>query len=147
MLSRSSKPNTSTISSPESISHLQKYFDDLQSQPVSSFPSIEEQESEEGKEDSASPEQKNLEGKNGANLVDLMPNKDFGEIFNRFFVAGHKKLLLLQSDILSERDFEESLLALSDNNTEDIQALREHCYQLQMVLFRSPKGHTYDTSH
>ncbi|PAU94990.1 hypothetical protein CK503_05880 [Aliifodinibius salipaludis] len=148
MLSRSSKPSSSSsIPALGGVHPIQEYVADLQSKPPKDFPDIDE-ENQDGNEDHEEAHQITAEGNNnsGSDFMQLMPKKDFSELFQQFFVVGHKKLTLLQSKILLERDtHSDALMAPSNIDTHKIQVLRQNLYNLQVNIFKNPKGQQYNT--
>jgi hypothetical protein len=146
MLPRSSKTNfSSNIPALEGVHPTQEYVADLQSKPVKDFPDIDE-ENEEGHGDHEESHQITAGGndENESDFLQLLPKKDFSDLFQQFFVVEHKKLTLLQSKILLARDFNPNTL-ISNIDAHEIQMLRQHLYDLQVNIFQNPKGQQYDT--
>lgn len=148
MLSRSSKIKTSSaVKSPGSIHALQGQLPDAQ--PPADFPSIEEEKGNNGENHSSSAEKEAQEQSPGNDSPDfelLVPRKNFQELFNRFFILGHEKLLMLQKQIRQQQDIQNnSVLVLGDIDKQEVQALRRHYYQLQMLLFNMSKGKNHSS--
>ena len=139
--SKTSEP--STLRAPESVHPLQEY---VQSNTEKDFPDIAEDDADDSGEQEASSHISTKEGDtSSSDFTDLMPQKDFGELFEQFFVVHHNDLFVLRSDIFLKRDINpDTLLAPSDINAGKIQALRNQLYQLQMILFEQQKGSEYD---
>lgn len=148
MLSQSSKINYSTaLQSAEDISFLGEYGINQDTTPPS-FPSLKNDNSHKEEEHNAKTNKKENKHEESptTDLKALLPRQNFSELFSRFFVAGHKQILTIQSKIRIERGIQEGpLLTLSSLNAHKIQMLREYYYQLQMSLFKSPKGNKYDS--
>jgi hypothetical protein len=148
MLSQSSKINYSTaLQSAEDISFLGEYGINQDTAPPS-FPALKNDNSNQEEEHSSKTNKKETKHQENpsTDLQKLLPRQNFSELFNRFFVAGHKQILTIQSKIRMEKGIQEGpLLTLSALNAHKIQMLREHYYQLQMSLFKSPKGNQHDS--
>ncbi|GAA5522483.1 hypothetical protein LQ318_12085 [Aliifodinibius salicampi] len=148
MLSRSSKiKSSSAVQSPGKVQYVQEYLSDVHA--PTDFPSIEEEKGSHGKDHSSSSE-KEAQGQSPSNdspdLELLVPRKNFQELFNRFFVLGHKQLLMLQTKIRKPKDpNNHSALVLGDIDNQKVQALRRHYYQLQMLLFNMSKGNNHSS--
>lgn len=148
MLSNSSHTNrASTIPAPEEILSPQQYRADLQAPPTGEFPDLDsEHPNEEDQQTSSADNVSNTGDGEESEFNQLMRRQDFSEMFNEFFVTGHKKLFLLQSKILKERNiYTTTLVVPSSINVHKIETLRKHLYRLQTVFFKSPKGQQYDT--
>lgn len=149
MLSQSSQTNrTSTIPAPGSVPPSQEYIADLQSHPTKNFPDIDEEDSEGEGEQGSSSKITSEEGTSGeSDFNHLMAGKDFSELFQQFFVVGHKQLTFLRSKIFLNRDVNpDTLITPSELNAPKIQTLRKQFYQIQTVLFKNPKGTQYDAA-
>lgn len=147
MLPRSSQPSkTDTIRAPESVHPLQEYLSDVQSNAGKDFPDIAEEDGEDDAEQEGSSHINTTEERiDDSDFSDLMPTKDFGELFEQFFVVNHNELFILQSKFFFQRDVSSTtLLTPSDINAHKIQVLRYQLYKLQMTLFKNPKGREYD---
>lgn len=148
MLSNSSQTSrASTIPAPEEILSSQQYRSDLQTPPTGDFPDLDGEHHNNENQQASSAEHTSGTTKRGkSEFEQLMGRRDFSEMFNNFFVTGHKKILLLQSKILKGRNINTtSLLVPSSLNIHKIEALRRQLYRLQTVLFTTPKGQQYDT--
>ncbi len=146
MLSQSHTSRTATIPAPESVHPLQKYVADLHSSPQKNFPDIDDEDPEgHGEGHSSSQISSGSENDEEPAFTQLMPNKDFEELFQQFFVVGHKDLLLLRSKILLNRNINsKTLITPSDINAHKIHALRKKLYMLQMDLLTRVKGTQYN---
>lgn len=141
MLARSAKTNySSVIQSPGSVQPLERYITNLQA--PAAFPSLESDQTD--KEEKNADEQQGDQSQRKKALQEfelLAPRNDFQEMFNNFFVLGHKELLMLQAEIRSERGISNTyILALHNIDNLQVQALRRQYYQLQMILFKMSKG-------
>jgi len=147
MLSRPSQTSkTDTIRAPESVHPLQEYLSDVQSDAGKNFPNIAEEDEEDNEGQKASSHIDTTEGDaDDSDFTDLMPTKDFGELLQQFFVIDHNELFVLRTKFFLQRDINPTtLLTPSDINTHKIQVLRNQLYQLQITLFKNPKGQEYD---
>ena len=147
MLQRSSPTNrTATLPAPESVHPLQEYLSDLQSETAKKFPDVGE---EKGKDDTnrekSDPAIKRGDNDDETNLSHLVGTKNFGELFQEFFVTEQKKLVILRSKILLNRDINHNTLIVpSDLNADKLQTLRKRLYLFQINLFEYRKGAHYD---
>ncbi|MCW9705397.1 hypothetical protein [Fodinibius salsisoli] len=147
MLPRSSQTRyASGILSPENVHPLQNYVSDLQTNHFS-FPSLGNDEQEkEGQESSPSQKESLRAEEKSSDITNIISGDDFQEMLSCFFVTSHNKLRLLQSQLQNEINIDNNtLFDITDLNNHKIQEMRRHYYQLQMVLFQSPKGQQHDT--
>lgn len=149
MLSRSSKIKTSSaIRSPDSVQPLQDYI----SKPhtPANFPAVAkdlaDNEKKEEEDSSASEDKRGQKGEDFREMDLLLPRNNFQELFNRFFILGHKQLLMLQARIRQERGVNRSTkLMLRDIDNHQVHILRGQYYQLQMILFNMSKGNSHSS--
>ncbi len=149
MLSRSSKiPSASALGSPDSIQPLHDYISNLPS--AADFPSIQDDLTDTKDEDdsSLSEDSRKQQKENTSEMELLMPQNDFRELFNRFFILRHQELLMLQTTIRQNREAGSTpgRLALQDVDNLQVNTLRNHYYQLQMLLFNMSKGNNHSST-
>jgi len=147
MLSRSSQISRNTsLPALESVHSLQEYLPDVQPDSNKEFPDISDEDSEsDEKQGSPSDVATEIQNDGASDFTALMPTKDFGELFEQFFVDDHKQLFTLRSKILLEKDGHSStFLPTSEANIEKLQELRTQLYKLQLVIFQHPKGREFD---
>lgn len=150
MLSRASQTSRSSkIIIPEGIYPLQEYSSDLQTHPQDKFPKLENEDHQDqnNKSSELASDGEKTEEADDFGYSSLMPFNDFEEMFNRFFVTEHKKLMMIQAKIRGSSDFDQNpFRKLAELNLKHSLALRNHCYQLQMILYKSPRGRKYDAA-
>lgn len=94
--------------------------------------------------DSSSKNQEHNAKNSGSYAPDpLIPDQNFGEMLNNFFIVQHRQLLMIKSRIRRE-GHANSPDVLKSTSTKRFQNLRSHCYQVQMILYEIPKGNRYD---
>lgn len=150
MLPRSSQTGrSSTIAMPESVYPLQEYSSDLHTPAHKEFPELDNEDHQEEKRKSSELSgngEKKGEAEDFA-YADLMHFNSFEEMFKQFFVAEHKKLMMIQAKIRNRRNLDQNpLQKLAKLSLNHSLALRKHCYQLQMIIYKSPRGRNYDTA-
>jgi len=125
---------------------LQEYLPDVQPDSNKEFPDISDEDSEsDEKQGSPSDVATEIQNDGASDFTALMPTKDFGELFEQFFVDDHKQLFTLRSKILLKKDGHSStFLPTSEANIEKLQELRTQLYKLQLVIFQHPKGREFD---
>ncbi|WP_138430815.1 hypothetical protein [Fodinibius saliphilus] len=148
MLPRSSQTNIETGVTPaESIRHIQEYGPEASSENTK-FPDIDKDGAGNKEEDQTKrTDYQSIEGgdNNSSAFTALLPKSEFDEILGELFVAGHKQLFGTQHEIRNSREeTKHSTTALTKANTDKIQSLRKHHYQLQVVFHTTPKGEQYD---
>lgn len=135
----------SSIPAPEEILSTQPYRAKPKAPSSDNFPDLDEERSEDNKQASKAEKASGTSQDEQSEFKHLMGRRDFAEMFNEFFVTGHKKLFLLQSKLLKERNINTTTLVVpSSINIHKMEALRRHLYRLQTVLFSTPKGKKYD---
>lgn len=150
MLSRSSKIKTSSaIRSADSVQPLQDYIPHQHTQAA--FPSIKKDladaEKEEDKNSSAREDRQMYREEDYSALELLLPRSNFHELFARFFITGHKQLLMLQARIRKERGINRSFIfKLGDIDNRKGHILRGQFYQIQMILYNMSKGNNHRSS-
>lgn len=144
MLSRSSNTKYSTIvQSPDSIYPNQ----DLQKEasPSAAFPSIEDEDKNREDEQHWDDEDHQQSEHQDNIFQQLLPQKSFQEMLNQFFVADHKRLLILQSQLRLNRKVDSrSLFFLRKCGTHSIEEFRICYYKGQMIIYQIPKGQKFD---
>lgn len=147
MLSRSTQISRNTsLPALESVHSLQEHLPHVQSDSGKDFPDIgEEKDENNGEQDKSSEISAQKQRDSASDFTALMPTKDFGELLQQFFVDDHKRLFVLRSKlILGNEGKPNTLFSTSNANAPKMHALRKQLYNLQLVIYRHPKGRQYD---
>ncbi|SHG15685.1 hypothetical protein SAMN05443144_12051 [Fodinibius roseus] len=114
------------------------------------FPSIKDEltDTEDEDDSTLSEDSRKQREKNASELELLMPQHDFRELFNRFFILRHQELLMLQTTIRQEREpgSTSGVPSLRDLDNLQLNTLRNQYYRLQMLLFNMSKGGNHSST-
>ena len=145
MLANSSSSVSSASNSLEGVQHI--------SRPDASAPAFpspyadNEQEKDRQQTSTKQEVQQEEELPNSPEIFRLTLDKDFQGILDRFLTSGHDKILDLRSEMRKQRGVNESSLFFTGLvSNEEFQSFRKYLYQVQIDLFKTPKGARFDTS-
>jgi len=146
MLNNSYTPSLNpTKHATEGIEYVHQYAQPSQSSPfIHTFPSPydTDEQDEEQQELQAEKEEQNKVGESPkSGFLRLAGGNNFQELINRFLIPGHEEIFNLRSEIRRSRKVRRSSL-LSARLVDQLkfEEQRTHLYQLQISLFRNPRG-------